>query len=235
MALSTNLIWAWYFDEASGNAIDSSWNGNTLTNNGVTGFVTGKFSNAADFWTANTTKWFSNATAVLDTSTAWTSTIAGWVNINTAPASGISYELFSAIKSAGRQFEFKYENVAGVIQLSLTTFDGTTASTLAQTQTLTVGTWYLVAWTISANSVNTYLNGAQLGTTQTITATANGSTVNNFTIGRHTNASAWFACSKADETWAWNRAITSSEVSELYNGGAGIQYPFSKSWFFMFM
>lgn len=74
--------------------------------------------------------------------------------------------------------------------MSLTTFDGTTASTLAQTQTLTVGTWYLVAWTISANSVNTYLNGAQLGTTQTITATANGSTVNNFTIGRHTNASA---------------------------------------------
>ena len=235
MPLSTNIIWAWHFDEASGNAIDSSWNSNTLTNNGVTTFTAGKFSNCADFGATNTTKWFSNAAALIDTSTAWQSTFWWWVNITTAPASWVVYNLFSCIKNAGRQFEYKYANTWWTLELSFTTFDGSTASTLTQTQTLTVGTWYLIIWTINVNSVKTYVNGVQLWATQTITATANGTTVNNFTVGRHPNASAWFSCSQADETWAWTRELTSWEVSQLYNGGSGILYPFPEgSNFFMF-
>ena len=30
-----------------------------------------------------------------------------------------------------------------------------------------------------------------------------------------------------DALYFWNRAITSGEVTQLYNGGAGLQYPFA--------
>ena len=45
--------------------------------------------------------------------------------------------------------------------------------------------------------------------------------------------------SNIDEIWIWNRALTSSEVSELYNNWDGLQYPFTtptKKWniFFWF-
>jgi hypothetical protein len=31
-----------------------------------------------------------------------------------------------------------------------------------------------------------------------------------------------------DEVWIWNRSLSPSEVSELYNSGAGLQYPFTQ-------
>ena len=225
MALNTNLVSVWRMNESSGNPADS-FGANTLTNNGTTTFTTGKYANCADFGATNTTKYFSIASALIDTSTTGTCTIWWWVNISTAPASWTSYELYSSIKNAWRQFEFKYENSAGTVQLSLTVFDGTGAWSYAQTKTLTVWTWYHIMWTVNANTVSTYLNWVQLWSNQTITQVNNWSAVNNFTIGRHSNAVAWFSCSQADETWLWSRVLTSTEVQQVYSLGV---YPWTSN------
>lgn len=227
MALTTNLIWAWHFDESSGNASDSSGNWNTLVNNGTIGFSSGKFSNCADLWTTNTTKYFSLASAILDTSTTGNSSVGGWVNISTAPASGVDYELYGAIKNGWRSFEYKYSNISWTLCLNLTVYDGSTSWVYQQNVTLTVGTWYHVIWTVSWNSISTYLNWVQLWSAQTITNTSNSTTVNNFTVWRHPNASYWYACSNFDETWAWTRAITATEVAQLYNSWNWLIYPFT--------
>ena len=49
MAILDNIRAAYKLDESSGNAADSSGNGNTLTNNGTVTYVTGKINNAALF------------------------------------------------------------------------------------------------------------------------------------------------------------------------------------------
>ena len=49
MALNTNILASWKFDESSGNASDSSGNGKTLTNINTIAYVAGKVNNAADF------------------------------------------------------------------------------------------------------------------------------------------------------------------------------------------
>lgn len=49
MALNTNILASWKFDESSGNATDSSGNGKTLTNTNSISYVSGKVNNAADF------------------------------------------------------------------------------------------------------------------------------------------------------------------------------------------
>lgn len=227
MALTTNLIWAWHFDESSGNASDSSGNWNTLVNNGTIGFSSGKFSNCADFWTANSTKWFNIWSALLDTSTTGSSTIWGWININTDPSASVDYELFGASKSGWRQFEYKYSNIWWTRCLNLTVYDGSTASAYQQNVTLTVGVWYHVIFVVSWNSVSIYLNGSQLGSTQTITNTSSYTPANSLTFGRHPNISAWYSNSKVDESYAWTRAITTSEISQLYNSWNWLIYPFT--------
>ena len=60
---SEGLVGHWKMDESSGNAADSSGSGLTLTNNGTTPFVAGKYGNAADFTPASSHN-FSTATSV---------------------------------------------------------------------------------------------------------------------------------------------------------------------------
>lgn len=60
--LSNNLLGYWKLDESSGNVSDSSGNSLTLTNNGVTTFVGGKFANGSNH--NGTTQYFNTATAI---------------------------------------------------------------------------------------------------------------------------------------------------------------------------
>ncbi len=53
MALSNGLVGYWKMDESSGNANDSSGNGNTLTSVNTPAFSSGKFSNAGSFTAAS--------------------------------------------------------------------------------------------------------------------------------------------------------------------------------------
>lgn len=61
--LSNGLVGYWKLDESSGNATDSSENGLTLTNNGTTTFVTGKFANGSEHVPASS-QYLSTATTI---------------------------------------------------------------------------------------------------------------------------------------------------------------------------
>lgn len=71
--LVSGLVGWWKMDESSGNPADSSGNALTLTNNGVTTFVGGKFANGSNH--NGTTQYFSTATAI-----SGVQTVAFWVN-----------------------------------------------------------------------------------------------------------------------------------------------------------
>lgn len=103
---------------------------------------------------------------------------------------------------------YKYGN-AGILGLDLTS---------------QLGVWAHVVYTRSGSDVRGYLNGTMTGpvgsAAGTLVPTAN------FRMGtRNDNYSGYFGV--LDEVALWTRALTDSEVSQLYNSGSGNFYPFT--------
>lgn len=213
----------WKFDESSGNAADSKGS-NDLVNNGTTGYVAAKINNGADLDTVGT-KYFNIADASqtgLDFSD--TVSFAFWIN-------------FSSVIAGNNIFIFKRGSVAGQRSYSWY-YDGTNLHFTWYIDGTNVGgdevvawspstaIWYHVAVTKSGTTVKFYVDGAQQGTDQSGTD----GTVNNgnepFEVGF------WHVTSDGldaiiDEMGAWNVTLSDTDISDLYNGGAGTSYPFA--------
>jgi hypothetical protein len=68
-----------------------------------------------------------------------------------------------------------------------------------------------------------YLNGSLLYTDPAFSSNYSTYTTR-FSIGNFNNGQ--FSSANVDEVGVWNRVLTSAEVTQLYNSGAGLQYPF---------
>lgn len=100
--------------------------------------------------------------------------------------------------------------------------DGTN-SDLLTASTISAGTWYHLAGTYDGSTVTLYLNGAvsnSVGVSKTL-----GTGTNPFLVGER-SASRWFN-GQVDQVMIWNdRALSSTEISDLYASGAGVNpYP----------
>jgi hypothetical protein len=91
---------------------------------------------------------------------------------------------------------------------------------------LTNGVWAFVCATSDGTNQIVYLNGSSDGTGSRAVLT-NADTI---AIGRRNYPSAeGYFDGLIDEVAIWSRALTSDEVTSLYNSGDGITYPFSVS------
>lgn len=95
-------------------------------------------------------------------------------------------------------------------------------------QATNTGTWWHAVLTLNSTNATIWLNGS-----------VSSSRANTFTTG--INLGALYICADpypnnggrnwcsgtVDEIGVWNRSLSSSEISDLFNGGAGNQYPFS--------
>lgn len=94
------------------------------------------------------------------------------------------------------------------------------------TQTINDGNWHFVVLTADGSNLKLYLDATERksGTSninaQTNTGTFIGNRVDDPSIG-FTGA--------IDEVGIWTRALSSTEITTLYNSGAGLQYPFSST------
>jgi len=186
---------------------------NTLTNNGSTSFNAAKFNNGADFGSSNTTKWLSVAND-LGIKSNINVTLAGWVNITTAPATNTRMCIFSlaSFSVADRGFALFYKDNAGTKQLSIWAGGN---NTLDFTTTLTTGTWYHVA--IVRDSVGgicyLYLNGELVAST-TVGGTGLGG-FNNFIIGAD-ESNANKLSGVVDDVAVFNRLLFKYEIKLIY-------------------
>lgn len=224
MALVTNCVAYYKLDESSGNAADATGGGFTLTNTNSVAFVTGKINNGADFGNTNSTKLFDSSND-LGISTG-ACTISAWVNMNAAPASGgaNAFILAAFRKNSFYDWSLRYDNNGGTFRI-LATGSGGTQTNTATNQTLTVGTWYHLAMTYDGGStVTLYFNGSS---SNTGTNPAQGTSGTAVYLGASTGGTGQFASCKIDEVGYWSRALSGAEITSLYNGGTGIQYPFT--------
>lgn len=227
MALTDNIKAYYKLDEASGNPADATGNGFTLTNTNTVGFGTGLINNGADFGTANTNKYF-----IIANSLGFTGnnalTVALWVKIRTEPTGGNFYA-FSVLRNVSSNpisLNLQYFDSAGTTNLRATRA-GAAFQDVAGPFAVTLGTtvWHQVVMWYDGTDLKLYLDTVERGTIGSIgTGTTN--LDSNFSLGAN-ETGAIPASTFMDEVGVWNRALSTGEITQLYNGGAGIQYPFA--------
>jgi len=227
MALIDNLVSYWKLDEASGDASDSTTSVKTLTNTGTTTYAAAKINNGADLGTANTTKYLGRTGYVVSDGAV---SFSLWVKQRTEIASGI--QTFISSGSESTAFRIDYEYNAGSRRLALVrSRNNRTNETTYYTATLGTANFYHLVGTYDGTNIVLYVNGVNVSTA---TSSLNGTTNWNpgggfFTLGVARDANlgtvGQYSSSYIDEVAIWNRAISQSDVNNLYNSGAGFAYP----------
>ncbi len=221
MSLNTSLAGYWKFDETSGNAEDS-FGTSDLTNNATTPYVAAKLNNGADL-ELGSSQYFNvadNATL----SITGDMTISGWIKLE----SGTLGTFVAKRDSTSNQRSFSFSLGTDSMVFGATSSGGAVTD-VSVAPTLTAGTWYMatVVYTASAGSAKFYLNGSQVGTTQTGLPTSIFNSTSDFSIGCIFAPAQDFFDGIVDEVGIWARVLTSDELTTLYNAGTPLTYPFT--------
>lgn len=220
MALNTNLVAYYKMDESSGNPQDSVGS-NHGTNNSCT-YGAAKINNGMT--TNGSTQYVSLPTTIGTIQTNWT--VSLWIK----PTNDAGYFIGARGNSE--------ENFSMSIDTSLTRLHGTMGnsvswldSSLDFSHNFTAGEWYHLVFAVNATSCVAYVNAsAKTAETWSSGTPRLCGDVANLGLFAYTGDNADtlnnLACSM-DEVAIWSRTLTSDEVTTLYNGGSGLQYPFS--------
>jgi hypothetical protein len=230
--LKTGLVASWKCEEANGNRADATGNGWTLRQtSGVVGSAAGIIGNAASF-TGAVGQFLQVPAAHPFHPGAGSFSVAYWVWFNALAA---SQEVLSVFTTTGNQREWftGYGSGQNALRLQVST-DGINGIVVTQTAPST-GAWFFVAggldrspyvagrpnalW-ISVNGANPSFSTAAALAAPVFSGTAPmvASGVNVGTADRLNG--------RLDAANYWNRTLTRDEIARLYNGGAGLQYPF---------
>lgn len=232
MALTDGLIAYWKLDESSGNAVDATGNGYTLTNNNSVSYAPAKINNGADYGVSNTNKFLSINSTLGFTPGVVNRTISGWFKAKSQPSTNslfnlIFQQLLTNQGGSGTRYFLRvyYRDDGGTKQL-FCFLNNTTYNV-----TLTTDVWYYITVTTDiSNNLQIFLNGTLVASSNGTDSSAHGSSeINVFSLGvsRYTNSNLNEIASFAfDEVGIWNRVLSGSEITQLDNGGAGNQYPF---------
>jgi hypothetical protein len=231
MSLTTNLISYWKMDESSGNAADSSGNGYTLTNNNTVSFAAAKINNGADFGASNTNKSLTTANNLGIDGGAMS--ISCWIKPTALPSSSSDPFATSTFNFAGQsssassvQYNLSLANVSGDQRVYFSRWRDSAAITGAWgSVSVSTSAFTHVVGTYDGTTLTVYVNAVAQANTVTQSGTGSGGSTQT-SLGDRKGSVAYYP-GLVDEVGYWSRALSSTEVTQLYNGGAGIQYPFT--------
>lgn len=211
--LLTSGINYYKLDESSGNAVDSI-GGNTATNNGTATYSTGKINNGVNVNGSSQYLSFSNCPRIGNGAF----TISAWIKGTSFGADGAIAGFGTGNTNQGTTFDVRSQ------KLFVDFYAGTN---LAGVTTLSTGVWYFATVTYDGSVFRLYLNGTlestSAGTSASIVAGSG-------TIGRAFWVGGNYFNGQIDEVGFWQRALTSGEITTLYNSGNGVQYPFGTAY-----
>ena len=214
MALRDNLISWWSLDETSGTRNDSHGS-NHLTDNNTVLYGTGKKSNAGDFEDTNS-EYLSitdGSQTGLDPSTNMTWSF--WFNCESTK-NGFVIGKYAGSGQEGYAFQVMADDAGDGIRVWRATDSFTLYSS-----TINTSTWYHCFVLKSGSTVSVYLNNSEIGTATTMTL--NGTTAD-FRIGDLQKYAGNGFDGLIDEVAVWSRVLDSTERSQIYNSGNGLDY-----------
>lgn len=219
MALITSLISWWSLDEASGNAIDAHGD-RDLTDVNTVGSAAGKVGNSREFVAASSERFTHADHADLSFGNE-DFTIAGWAYL--ASVGTDQWFLSKWISgSASRSYIVAWRNGTG--WTFYVSSDGAdTIGPATDTTSTSVNTWYF--FVAIHDSVNNELRISINDNTPTTFSHSGGvfDGTADFVLGE---AFGSYFGGRLDEVAMWRRALTSAEITELYNSGSGRAYSY---------
>lgn len=223
MALTDNLVAYWKLDESSGNAADSAGGSYTLTNNNTITYTTGKINNGATLTRASS-MYFSSTNAIFNINNSFS--ISMWVKLVSSPSSNFFGLMSKKYSAGGLSWAFSYGDVGGTKRLKMYTEGAGGADSYITPTALNTGQWYhLVAVKNGTTSINFYIDGVKFLATGTIYNTTSG--LNSFEVGHGNLDASDYWDGMIDEVCIYDKVLSDTEVSILYNNNSGFQYDFS--------
>jgi hypothetical protein len=209
VSLSAGLVSFYNLSDTS-----DAYGTNTLTNtNGVT-FGSGLIGNAATFVAASSQKLASSAPAFPSAGTSFS--LAGWVKF---ASTGLQRLWGLHLPGTGGLQVYSRTNQIEAIQ-----FDGATFASATKSYVQATGTWYFVSTVYDADAdiLSCDLNASGSPGTLARTGAVGFAGVN---IGEQ-GAGFGYLNGQVDLLGYWWRALSQADLAALYNGGAGLAYPF---------
>jgi len=221
----TGLVAYWKLDEVSGaTRVDSSGNGNDLSDNNIVGRGTGKpsFLYAADFGASNTTKYLSIASNLGYTDrTAFS--MCGWFKSETGNGATTAFMGVGANVGYGTDLYIRYTGGN-----SSTDFRRETNQNDYAPDSIDIrdGSWHFLCEIYDGSTVYGNIDArAQVSASSTATSDYGAGSTNIFTVGTAPFTNNYLFSGLADEVGFWNKKLSNQEIEDLYHSGSG--NPFS--------
>ncbi len=219
MSLLTNLISYYKLEDTSDSA-----GSNTLTNHNSVAFNPALIGNGGDLGASNTTKY-------LDTSnnmgvTGGAITVSMWIKLYALP---VTPEVIwaQADTSSFTENRVSYSKNGAIYQFDIgRTRLGFSGDVFSYVNTLSTSIFNHLVYTYDGTTIIFYLNNVNVGSIGS-GGSGNTGTINNFSLGMLYDGTSFPTNAIIDEVGIWGRGLTPTEISQLYNSGAGFQYPFS--------
>lgn len=215
-----------YWLAAESNANDSTPNALNFTESGSPTYPTGKIGKAFGLAAASLQYVFRADEALLRVGSSGFTTTC-WVNLASKPASimtalskwfgdGVNDEYQVRWNNTGDRFEFIARRTGTTVTLVANNFGAPATST-----------WYFVACWYNSSTQTLYIS-VNDGTADSgsLGGAINPSGTGQAKVGRLVLATPRFWDGMIDEVGFWQRTLTASEITALYNGGSGVTYPF---------
>ena len=222
MAILDNLMAHWKLNEASGARADAHTGGLNLTDVNTVTQAAGKIGNAAQF-TSGQSERLTHADHADLTMGDIDYLLAAWVYLDSKAA---QLQFMAKMASSNFEFRFGYDVAADRFFFEILTLAGTGQVELADNLgAVSINTWYFVLGWLDAvaNTVNIQVNDGTVDSAAQSQTPGAGTA--EFEMGAE--RSAQFMNGRMDSVSIWKRVLTSQERTDLYNGGAGLDYPFT--------
>jgi hypothetical protein len=205
------LLAYWNLNETSGTRADKSGNGHYLDEvGGVVGYSTGIISNSAGSFT----NYLRTNDIINMNSGSSDYTFQFWLKIDNASSQDIM------VPEPNLDFAFYYDADSQTFRISEIAVSDNNLFNYAPNG----NQWDHIAIVISGNTYTSYLNGVSQGTLTYV----NFLITNKINFGNSIrNGGNYPVTGLMDEIAIWSRALSGTEITQLYNAGAGRTYPFT--------
>ena len=226
--LTTSLLSYWELEEASGSRIDSDAS-NDLTDFNSTGQTTGKQGNAASMSRASSQGlYISSGSQSPDLSIgSGDLNVAGWFKLDSKPSGQMGAVVKYEFSNGLREYWLYWDNSSDRFKFQV--FNNTVSSNVVTANSFgapSTGTWYFVQAYVdnTGNQIGISVNDGTVDTASLTVTTHNGGA--QFALGfTGTTASSFTHWDgDMDEVGLWNKTLSTSEVSDLYNSGSGLPW-----------
>ncbi|HLO60906.1 MAG TPA: Ig-like domain-containing protein [Bacteroidales bacterium] len=226
--LTTNLVSYWKLDETSGSTANDALTTNpgTVSGSGATVNQSGKISTAFSFDGTDDGVSMGNK-SVLNMGTSTDFSISAWFKTSSANDQFIVSKYGSGYTPGyfiGTDGGYAYAVIRDGVGTGSAEAIAVTGTTLVNNNA-----WHLITATFDRDGLlRVYVDGTQQATGSVTTVTETVTNTESFCIGyRNVSGSYKAFTGSIDEVGIWNKVLTASEVTQLYNSGAGSAYPFS--------